>query len=205
MRPLLLILLSALLAASAPPTPQITLETAVIAEINYARANPKAYANRLREYRKGFRGNTVYYPGNRDGLYTYEGVAAVDEAIRFLDRQTPLGPLRHAPLLARAARDHIDEQGPRGVTGHESRNGDRAAQRVLKRGGGTYVAENITYGPPSAAEVVRQLIVDDGVPGRGHRRVIYAGEFRFAGAACGGHRVYRHMCVIVSGRTADGH
>lgn len=176
----------------------------MIAEINFARANPKTYARRLREYRSGFIGKVVYYAGNRDGLNTSEGVAAVDEAIRFLERQKPLGPVAPSRLLARAAADHVAEQGPRGVTGHESRNGDRAAQRVRKRGGGGFVAENITYGPPSAVEVVRQLIVDDGVKGRGHRRIVYSADFHFAGAGCGTHKVYRRMCVVVFGRTAEG-
>jgi uncharacterized protein YkwD len=181
------------------------LESAVIAEINFARANPKTYARRLREYRKGFEGRIVRYPGNPDGLRTSEGVAAVDEAIRFLERQKPLGPVEPSRLLARAAADHVAEQGPRGVTGHASRTGERVADRVRKHGGGTYVAENITYGPPSAMEVVRQLIVDDGVKGRGHRRIVYSPEFQFAGAGCGIHKVYRRMCVIVFGRTAEGH
>lgn len=207
-RPILWLLPAILLSgASAPapaPAPQITLESAVIAEINFARANPKTYARRLRDYRKGFEGRIVRYPGNPDGLRTSEGVAAVDEAIRFLERQKPLGPVAASRLLARAAADHVAEQGPRGVTGHASRNGERVADRVRKRGGGSYVAENITYGPPSAVEVVRQLIVDDGVKNRGHRRIVYAAEFQFAGAGCGGHKVYRRMCVIVFGRTAEG-
>ena len=75
---------------------------------------------------------------------------------------------------------------------------------MTRRGGGSYVAENITYGPPSGVEVVRQLIVDDGVRSRGHRRTVFTAEYRHAGAACGPHKVYRVMCVIEFGRNADG-
>lgn len=184
---------------------QTGIEPAVLAEINFARTRPRAYAEQLRAYRKLFRGKIVWYPGNPDGLRTEEGVRAVDEAIRFLERQAPLEPIEPATLLARAARDHVREQGPRGGTGHYSADGANPRDRVQRRGGGSYVAEVITYGPPSAVEVVRQLIVDDAVPGRGHRKTLFAAEMRYAGVACGPHQGYRVMCVADLGRKPDGH
>lgn len=191
------------LALAMPAQPGI--EAAVLAEINFARTRPRDYAEQLRAYRKFFKGRIVWYPGNPDGLRTEEGVRAVDEAIRFLERQAPLEPIAPAILLARAARDHVREQGPSGETGHYSADGANPRDRVQRRGGGSYVAEVITYGPPSAVEVVRQLIVDDAVPGRGHRKTLFAAEMRYAGVACGPHRGYRVMCVADLGRKADGH
>ncbi len=181
-----------------------SLEDAVLAEINFARAHPRDYAARLREYRRWFRGKIVRYPDNPDGLRTQEGTGAVDEAIAFLERQPRLLPLAAAPLLARAADDHVRDQGPVGATGHVSADGATPPIRVERRGGGRYVAEVITYGPPSAVEVVRQLIVDDAVPGRGHRKTLFAAEMRYAGVACGPHRTYRLMCVADLGRQPDG-
>ena len=199
---MLMPLIPLLLSLAAPAQPALTRE--ILAEINFARTQPRRYAERLRVYRTQFRGKIVYYPGNPDGLRTSEGVKAVDEAIRFLEKQEPLGPVEEAPLLARAAGDHVAEQGPRGATGHISRDGADPCDRVKSRGGGSYVAEVITYGPPSAAEVVRQLIVDDDVPGRGHRKALFAAELRYAGVACGPHRTYRMMCVADLGRKPDG-
>lgn len=200
---LLLPLAALLLSASALPS-QTVLERAVLDEINFARSNPSGYADHLRIYRSYFLGKIVRYPANPDGLRTVEGVAAVDEAIAFLRRQRALPRVTRSDLLARAAADHVRDQGPRGATGHAGANGSRVAGRVTKRGGGSYVAEVITYGPPSGAEVVRQLIVDDGVKDRGHRRSVFAAEMRYAGAACGPHKRYRVMCVTVFGRKADG-
>jgi len=191
------------LALAMPAQPGI--EAAVLAEINFARTRPRDYAEQLRAYRRFFKGKIVWYPGNPDGLRTEEGVRAVDEAIRFLERQAPLEPIAPATLLARAARDHVREQGPSGATGHYSADGANPRDRVQRRGGGSYVAEVITYGPPSAVEVVRQLIVDDAVPGRGHRKTLFAAEMRYAGVACGPHRGYRVMCVADLGRKPDGH
>ncbi len=190
------------LAIAAPP--QADLEAAIRTEINFARTRPRAYAERLRVYRQRFKGRIVRYPGNPDGLRTNEGTRAVDEAIHFLERQAPLEPIEPSALLARAARDHVREQGPSGRTGHISADGGNPRVRVQRRGGGDYVAEVITYGPPSAVEVVRQLIVDDGVPGRGHRRTLFAAEMRHAGIACGPHKAYRVMCVAHLGRRPDG-
>lgn len=186
------------------PAPQTALEREVLAEINFARTRPRLYAEQLRDYRARFRGKVVRYPGNPSGLQTREGTRAVDEAIAFLERQTPLPPLAFASLLARTADDHVAEQGPRGATGHLSRDGANPRDRARRRGGGNYVAEAITYGPPTAREVVRQFIVDDDVPGRGHRRTLFAAEMRFAGAACGAHKVYKMMCVVEFGRTPTG-
>lgn len=191
-------ILPLMLALSTPAQPGF--EAAVLAEINFARTRPQAYAGQLRAYRKYFKGKIVWYPGNPTGLRTEEGTRAVDEAIRFLERQAPLPPIAPADLLARVAR----EQGPSGATGHISADGGNPRTRVQRRGGGDYVAEVITYGPPSAVEVVRQLIVDDAVPGRGHRKTLFAAEMVYAGVACGPHRDYRVMCVADLGRKPDG-
>jgi uncharacterized protein YkwD len=199
-----LLALPAPVAAVSAPAPEHANARELVAELNRARTDPRGYADRLRVYRGYFRGRTVYYPGRRDGLATQEGVRAVDEAIAFLDRQVPLPPLTAAPLLARTALDHVAEQGPRGGIGHLSADGANPRDRNVRRGGGNYVAETITYGPSTAIEVVRQLIVDDAVPSRGHRRTVFAAEMRFAGAACGPHRDYRVMCVVEFGRQPDG-
>jgi hypothetical protein len=46
-------------------------------------------------------------------------------------------------------------------------------------------------------DVVESLLVDDGVPDRGHRRNIYQASARLVGIACGPHPRYEAMCVIV--------
>ena len=190
--------LAALLLPAAAAGAEPAIESRIVAEINRARADPAGYARELRRYRTYYRGNVVWEPGNPVGLRTREGARAVDEAIRFLARQPPLPPLARAAFLARAAADHVADQGPRGSQGHAGRDGSSPAERIRRRGGGAYGAtgEVIAYGPEDAAEVVRGLIVDDGVPDRGHRIVLFNARYRFAGAACGRHASWRHVCVV---------
>jgi len=199
-----LLLLAALLPASAAPAARTGLEDEVLVQINFVRAHPDIFADRLASYRSFFRGVEVHIPGNPVIMITREGVAAVDEAIVQLRAQSPLPPLQPSDLLSLAARDHALEQGPLGTTGHNSKDGSGPGIRVKRRGGDIYVAETITYGSDTASDVVRQLIIDDGVKGRGHRRILLSTEYRYAGAGCGPHQRFGTMCVVDFGRTSDG-
>lgn len=191
------------LLALAAPVSADTLGGDVLAEINHVRADPQGYARELRDYRRLFRGRLVA-DGRPGGVLTREGVAAVDDAIRALESQPPLPPLGSSNLLAAAAQDHVADQGARGLVGHQSASGASPSARVVARGGGPYVSETISYGSATPRAVVRQLIVDDGVADRGHRKVVFAPDLRFAGAGCGPHAEYGVMCVVDFGRTIDG-
>jgi uncharacterized protein YkwD len=192
------------LSAGAAQGRDRALEAEVLAEINFARQNPRAYADDLREYRSYFDGRLVFLPGDANGMITKEGTRAVDEAIAFLERQAPLPPLDYGDVLALAAIDHVAAQGPAGGLGHSSRAGNSPGERVRRRGGDIYVGEGISYGYSHPQEVVRQLIVDDGVPNRGHRALLFNRMFRYAGVGCGNHRSYRYMCVVDMSGTIDG-
>lgn len=188
---------------AAKPAP-LSVEQAVIAEINWARAHPQLYADELRHYRDGFDGPVAHPDDAPDGLMTHEGVAAVDEAIAFMDRQPPLPPLAAADVLARGAGELVADQGASGRLGHYTASGLNPGQRVQRHGGDIYVGEVIAYGPGDARGVVRQLIVDDGVARRGHRIQLFSTQYHYAGAACGAHAQYGAMCVIDLAATPTG-
>lgn len=179
------------------------LQSDVLEEINFARQHPREYAEQLREYRERFDGPVLFLPGDDNGLYTNEGVRAVDEAIDFLERQAPLPALSSGEILALAALDHAEEQGAAGATGHVSR-GMGPGERVRARGGDIFVGEGIYYGADRAGQVVRSLIVDDGVPDRGHRALIFNTDFRYAGVGCAQHARFQHICVVDLSGTANG-
>ena len=189
--------------AAAEPAPA-PLEISVLDEINYVRAHPHDYADELRRYRDMFDGRVVRLPGDPVGELTREGTDAVDEAIDFLDRQAPLPPLAKGRLLALAAQDLAEDQGATGYNGHRSADGATPGERVKRRGGDIYVSETISYGYDQPDAVVRQLVIDDGLPSRGHRSLIFATGNRFAGVGCGEHPRVRYMCVIDYSATANG-
>lgn len=165
----------------------------VLVEINLARTSPSAYAGFLREFRGLFHGKYFLLPGSDTRMMTNEGVRAVDEAIKVLSRQKPLPPLAWSDGLAAAAAELVTEQGETGATGH----GGAMRERIDRHGKwNRQIGENIGYGPTKARNMVMQLIVDDGVPDRGHRKNIFSTVFRTAGVACGPHPGYGNMCVI---------
>lgn len=192
-----LCLLWGLLATTAVYGGDAKLARNVLAEVNVARTAPQDYAGYLRAFRHQFEGKSFRLPGSQTLVRTNEGVAAVDEAIRFLSRQRPLPPLSWSSGLAAAAADLVAEEGRSGAVGHTGSRSGSPRERI--EGHGAWrgeIGECIFYGPGSARFVVMQLIIDDGERDRGHRRSIFNRPFRLAGAACGPHPRFGGMCVI---------
>jgi hypothetical protein len=187
----------ALVPAVTPVTAtSIGLEGQVFAALNDMRAEPAAHVEDLKIYRDHLRGKIVTMPGSKVTYRTAEGAVPVDEAASFLADIGGRAPLSRDPVLAAAAADHVAQQSLSGRTGHYDRDGSGPSARVVRRGGGRMVTEVIAYGAFDAADVVRQLVVDDGVPDRGHRNAVFEDRLRYAGVACGPHPKFRTMCVI---------
>lgn len=185
-------------------TAQTPFEAQLLAELNLVRADPAVYAESLLRFRAFYQDKLIVVPGATVLIATAEGVAPVNEAIAYLRDQRPHSVLSPTGPLASAAADHCAEQAADGAVGHAGADGSNPGERVMRRGGGIYVSEVIAYGGATPTDIIRQLLIDDGVPDRGHRALLLADNVRFAGVSCGPHPVYHTMCVVDFARTPDG-
>ena len=168
----------------------------VIAELNSLRTDPRAWTRHLEERRKWYRGNVIRQPG-QTAIRTQEGVRALDEAVNALRQTRPMRPLAYSGELANAARDHVRDIGPLGSVTHVGSDGSSTRQRVRRYlPNARTLGEAIGFGPSDARSVIMELIIDDGVAGRGHRKILLDPTYRRGGAACGPHRLFGNMCVI---------
>jgi uncharacterized protein YkwD len=191
-----LVTLPVSLASQQPRNRYDSLAAAIIPELKQLRRDPLAYARYLELLLPRFDGTLLHRPG-RPGLRTEEGASAVEEAIRVLRHTRPMGSLRSSSGLSRAARDHVRDQGPIGALSHRGSDSSTPAGRMKRYGRWDVAAgESIAVGSNSARDVVLQLLIDDGVKDRGHRKTLLDRGFAVAGAACGPHKEYEQICVI---------
>lgn len=172
------------------------LENEVLHEQNLARTNPAQYAHYVAAWLDYYEGKLRREPG-RTPIQTIEGKRGVVRAVRFLQSQQPLPPLVPSQGLTRAAHDHVVDTGATGGMGHIGSDNSEPGDRVSRYG--TWygrVGENITYGGWTARELIIRLIIDDGIPDRGHRANIFNPEFHLTGVSFGRHAEYGTMCVI---------
>lgn len=169
------------------------IEKDIVLEMNMARTNPKKYSELYIEPRtKKFNGKI--YGGS---LQTFEGVAVVNECIKFMNSQKPLQTLAPSKGLTRAAKDHAETQSLTGETGHDSTDGADPFTRMKRYGSYRTAGENISYGSKTAREIVVSLLIDDGVKSRGHRKNIMSKDFKTTGIGFAAqHKKYGCECVL---------
>ena len=170
-----------------------TVEKDVILEMNKARTNPALYAELYISPRtKKFDGNV--YNGS---LMTNEGVTVVNECISFMKKAKSLSVFTPEKGLSLAAQQHSSTQGETDQTGHTGVDGSDPFTRIKKYGTFKTAGENISYGSTNGRDIVVQLLIDDGVSSRGHRKNIMNKDFSSSGVGfTKKHKLYGSVCVI---------
>ncbi len=138
-------------------------EIAMLDEINLVRSNPAGYIPYVEQYKRDI----------QSGKSFGSSLAVCDELIAELRRTPRLSILRPAPCLYNAAKNHGLDQKSRGSTGHDGSDGswpwDRVKRACSQMTDGN---ENLVGGPADVREAVILLLVDDGIPSRGHRKTL---------------------------------
>jgi len=138
-------------------------EIAMLDEINLVRSNPVGYITYVEQYKRDI----------QSGKSFGSSLAVCDELIAELRRTPRLSILKPAPCLYNAAKYHGLDQKSRGSTGHDGSDGswpwDRVKRACSQMTDGN---ENLVGGPADVREAVILLLVDDGIPSRGHRKTL---------------------------------
>jgi hypothetical protein len=170
-------------------------EKNLILATNMVRSNPAKFAELyVKELLGYYRGKQILYP-MEDPVTTKEGITPASQLYRILLRTKPMGILTPSEGMSLAALDLAQRQSISGRTGHEDRNSlnRRLSQFGKWRG---CIAENIAYGYTSGHYALLALLIDDGVPSRGHRQAILNPEFQMIGIGSATHKRYGWSFVI---------
>lgn len=113
-----------------------------------------------------------------------------------LQKLSKLNALTPNEKLCKSAGYHARDMGKSGQTGHDSSDGTDCFVRIGRYYKGGYMAENCSYGYADALHIVMQLLIDDGVPSKGHRYNILGSAYKQIGISIEPHKTYEYNCVM---------
>lgn len=144
-------------------------ELSMVDEINLVRSNPAGYIPYIEEYKAKIQ--------RGEG---FGSLAVADELIAELRNTPPRSVLQPLECLYRAARQHGEDQRPTGSVDHIGTDGSWPWDRVLRACPKlTDGNENLVGGPASVRDAVIILLIDDGIPGRGHRKTMLQPDWKY--------------------------
>ena len=183
-----------------PSMGTFSVSNEIAAEISLLRSNPQGYCQYLEAHIDRFVTDDAYVLKDSPNVryMTEEGKKAVLECIDDLRNTQPMSPMEPNALLEKAAFDHVNDLASHpGLSGHEGSDGSQARDRIERYGKFEYTCgENIDYGMNTCRDIIVHLLIDDGVPGRGHRKNLLETKFLAVGASFGSHHEYRCCCVM---------
>mmetsp|Transcript_31833 Transcript_31833/g.74382 ORF Transcript_31833/g.74382 Transcript_31833/m.74382 type:complete len:442 (+) Transcript_31833:83-1408(+) len=172
----------------------------IVEALSWARTHPQDVAAALRKRVENYKGKD-YYPPERAGrcVVTKEGADVVKEAIDYVLSLPALQPMKGPEKgLSLAAEDHVADIGVTGTASHNSSDGTQAMDRVKRYGTFSSFGECLWYGTEAAdaRTMILDLIVDDGVPTRGHRKGVLSSVYDTVGVAYGSHTTFGRVTAL---------
>lgn len=156
------------------------LEKEIIYLTNLCRLNPKLFAQ---TYVKQYLDDNNLKTANTASL------------VKDLNKCPKLDVLAYSEDLYFCARAHAESNGKKGLEGHQNYNAR------FKKYASSYTThgENCDYGNSTAIDVVMNLLIDEDVPGMGHRKNILDKTFKALGVAYAVHKKLDHNVVMCFG------
>lgn len=113
-----------------------------------------------------------------------------------LKKTKKISPLKPAEDLYKAANDHAKTTGKSGAIGHQN------VKNRFKKYAPSYSdsAENCDYGNDKALDIVMSLLIDEGIPDKGHRKNILDKDMEYLGVSIEEHKKYDYTCVMDFGK-----
>ncbi len=87
-----------------------------------------------------------------------------------------------------SANCHAQKSGASGYVGHDRKGDCKNMQH--------FMGECCDYGHSEPVDIVLALLLDEGVPSLGHRKIILGGDFESIGVSIRPHKKYRYNAVI---------
>jgi uncharacterized protein YkwD len=197
-------------------------EREMIYEINRVRSNPRSYLQyiepmlaeakqKLKKYGKGNRHYSLTYTTETingkekksiDTTWHYrneEDVKALSTLVADLKKLKPLSVLLPDSGIYNAARKHAKDQSEHNwQLMHTGSDGSAPWERITKfspgmSSGNENIAGNSADG--SARRIVIQLLVDDGIPGYGHRYNLLDPQWTHSACSWDHHKGYMHWWI----------
>ena len=153
------------------------LEKQIIYYTNLARLNPKLFAQTY----------VQKYIDENEIVNNY-----AKSLIRDLNKVKKLDVLTYSEDLYYCAKAHAESNGKKGLEGHQNYN----ARFKKYASQYAYSGENCDYGNDDALDVVMSLLIDEDVPGTGHRFNMLNKSYKFIGVAYAPHKKLIHNVVI---------
>jgi len=177
--------------------------------VNAFRKDPSLCTAKLKERLVWFKGKAYTQPGTHIAVVTKEGKSCLQECISFLEKQPSRPPFAWNQALECSSSDHAIDRGTFGVIGHVGYDGNTLQTRVERyASAGLPYNEVLWFGAQKARgkgeieeKMILDLIIDDGVPSRGHRLALFHDEYTLAGCAVFLHKTFGLcMCMDMAAR-----
>lgn len=169
------------------------VEKSVVEEHNNLRRDPKSYVSLLNRAMTYFRRNNVLHYIGETPFKTKEGKPGVQDAIRFIEKCSPVPELKASHELSLAAKDYLAD-----IQKDESAELEtRCYERIEKFcEWDISCSQNLSFGLVKGENILTNLIINDGDGMKYSRQNLFDPELRYIGVAAGPSRLYE-VCVVI--------